>query len=122
MTQISVEALAAELQGPEPVVLLDVRREQARSGAGLEIPGTTWRNPAHWLDWKDGFLQTPRVLVYCAHGHEISQGLAATLRAMGVNAVSLEGGFSAWQSAGKPMQPIPQLHSQAAGTETRPDK
>ena len=86
MTFISVEDLAAELQGPDPVVLLDVRREQARAGAGLEIPGTTWRNPAHWLDWKDEFLQTPRVLVYCAHGHEISQGMTAVLRAMGVNA------------------------------------
>ena len=61
MTCISIEALAAELQGPEPVVLLDVRREQARDSAGLEIPGSTWRNPAHWLDWKDEFLQTPRV-------------------------------------------------------------
>lgn len=109
MTSISIENLAAELQGPGPVVLLDVRREQARNGAGLDIPGTTWRNPAHWLDWKDEFAQAPRVLLYCAHGHEISQGLTAALRAMGVDAVSLDGGFSAWQSAGQPVCP---LHSQ----------
>ena len=106
MTCISIEALAAELQGPEPVVLLDVRREQARTGARLEIPGTTWRNPAHWLDWKDEFLQTPRVRVYCAHGHEISQGLTAALRAMGVDALYLTGGFGVWQSAGQRVQPI----------------
>jgi thiosulfate sulfurtransferase len=107
MAHISVVNLATELQGPGPVVLLDVRREQARASAGLEIPGSTWRNPAHWLDWKDEFLQTPRVLVYCAHGHEISQGLTATLLAMGVNAVSLDGGFAAWQDAGRPVQPVP---------------
>lgn len=104
ITQISVVNLAAELQGPGTVVLLDVRREPAR--ARLEIPGSTWRNPAHWLDWKDEFLQTPRVLVYFAHGYEISQGLTATLRAMGVNASSLIGGFSAWKEAGRPVQAV----------------
>jgi thiosulfate sulfurtransferase len=104
MTCISIEALAAELQGPDPVVLLDVRREQARSGAGLEILGTTWRNPAHWLDWKDEWVQSPRVVLYCAHGQEISQGLTAALRAMGVNTSYLVGGFAAWQGAGRPVQ------------------
>jgi rhodanese-related sulfurtransferase len=106
MAFISIDGLAAELQGVAPVVLLDVRREQARAASGLEIPGAVWRNPAHWLDWKDEFLTTPRVLLYCAHGHEISQGLAATLRAMGVDALSLSGGFSAWQAAGLALQRI----------------
>lgn len=46
MTFISVEDLVAELNGPNPVVLLDVRREQARNGAGLDMPGAIWRNPA----------------------------------------------------------------------------
>lgn len=102
MAFISVEELAIELRGEQPVVLLDVRREQARAESGLEIAGTIWRNPAHWLDWKDEFLAAPRVLLYCAHGHEISQGLTATLCAMGVDAVSVAGGFSAWQAAGLP--------------------
>ena len=107
MTTISIEALAAELQGPEPVVLLDVRREQARTGTGLEIPSTTWRNPAHWLDWKDEFAHAPRVVLYCAHGQEISQGLTTVLRVLGVNASYLTGGFAAWQGAGRPVQPVP---------------
>ena len=47
MTRISIEDLAAELQGPDTVVLLDVRREQARANAGSQIPGAIWRNPAH---------------------------------------------------------------------------
>lgn len=106
MAFISIDGLAAELQGAQPVVLLDVRREQARVVSGLQIPGAIWRNPAFWLDWKDEFLTTPRVLLYCAHGHEISQGLAATLRAMGVDALSLSGGFSAWHAAGLALQRI----------------
>jgi rhodanese-related sulfurtransferase len=106
MTSISVEDLVAELNGSNPVVLLDVRREQARNGAGLDMPGAIWCDPARWLDWKDGFAQTPRVVVYCVHGHEISQGLAAALRAMGVDAAYLAGGLAAWQHAGQPVQPI----------------
>lgn len=106
MTFVSIEDLANELQGANPVVLLDVRREQARVASGLEIPGAVWRNPAHWLDWKDECAKAARVLVYCAHGHEISQGLAATLRALGSNASSLSGGFAAWQLAGQAVQPI----------------
>lgn len=121
MTSISIEKLAAELQGPGPgpVVLLDVRREQARNGTGLDIPGAIWCDPARWLDWKDGFAQVPRVLLYCAHGHEISQGLAAALRAMGVDAVSLEGGFAAWQSAGQPVRSVGQPHAQGTKWVTR---
>lgn len=106
MTFISVEDLVAELHGAHPAVLLDVRREQARVASGLEIPGAVWRNPAHWLDWKDECAKAPRVLLYCAHGQEISQGLTAALRAMGSNASCLTGGLAAWQLAGKALQPI----------------
>jgi len=40
------------------------------------------------------------VVVYCAYGHEISQGLVAALRAMGADARQLEGGIAAWREAG----------------------
>lgn len=106
MTSISPENLAAVLQGPNPVVVLDVRREQARHASGLEIPGAAWRNPAHWLDWKDEFADSPHVVVYCAHGQEISQGLTATLRAMGANASYLTGGLAAWHAEGRSLQPV----------------
>jgi thiosulfate sulfurtransferase len=109
MTAITLENLVAELQGPSPLVLLDVRRDKARNGSGLDIPGTTWRNPAHWLDWKDEFAHAPRVVLYCAHGQEISQGLTTVLRVLGVNASYLTGGFAAWHDAGRPVQPVSSL-------------
>jgi rhodanese-related sulfurtransferase len=86
--------------------LLDVRRLQARAADGRDIEGGLWLDPAKWLDWKD---QVPDlaptgapVVVYCAHGHEISQGLTAALRAMAIDARHLEGGIAAWQQAGQP--------------------
>jgi rhodanese-related sulfurtransferase len=46
------------------------------------------------------------VVVYCAHGHEISQGLTAALRAMDIDARHLLGGISAWKQAGHPVVPV----------------
>jgi thiosulfate sulfurtransferase len=47
----------------------------------------------------------PAVL-YCAFGHEISQGLVAALRALGVDARHLDGGIDAWRRAGQAVQSI----------------
>ncbi len=85
--------------------LLDVRRSSARQSNGADITGATWLDPALWLDWKDKVPAATPVVVYCAHGHEISQGLAAALCAMGVDARTLVGGMSAWQAAGLPVLP-----------------
>jgi thiosulfate sulfurtransferase len=81
--------------------LLDVRRAQKRLAEGDEIAGSRWLDPASWLDWKDEFEAAPHPLVlYCAQGHEISQGLTAALRAMGTDARHLAGGIEAWRGAG----------------------
>lgn len=49
---------------------------------------------------------TGAVVVYCVHGHEVSQGVCATLRAIGVDAAYLEGGVEGWRLAGLPIVPI----------------
>ena len=105
MKSITAAQLAAWQSSPQPL-LLDVRRAQARSSSGMQIAGAAWHDPALWLDWKDGISAEQPVVVYCAHGHEISQGLTATLRAMGVNACHLEGGIAAWQAQALPVVPI----------------
>jgi len=40
------------------------------------------------------------VVVYCVHGHEVSQNAAKALAAEGRQALFLEGGFADWQDAG----------------------
>ena len=106
MKSMSVAELAQRQQKQHPFLLLDVRREQAVTASGVQIEGAVWKNPALWLDWKDGIPNQTPVVVYCAHGHEISQGLTATLLAMGIEAVHLDGGISAWQDHGQPVVPI----------------
>ncbi len=42
------------------------------------------------------------VVAYCVHGHEVSQGVAASLRQAGIRAAYLEGGIAGWKEAGLP--------------------
>jgi len=106
MQSISVADLAQQLEQGVPMRLLDVRRAQVLKDSGMQIAGAQWKNPALWLDWKDDIAHDLPVVVYCAHGHEISQGLTATLLAMGANARNLQGGFSAWLSQGHAVVPV----------------
>jgi len=105
MSTITVAELALWQRAGFAFQLLDVRRAQARAADASEIAGGSWRDPALWLDWKNGVGTGRPVVVYCAHGHEISQGLTAALRAMGVDARHLDGGISAWLAAGQPVRP-----------------
>ena len=103
MSIITVAELALWKSGGLGFEWLDVRRAQARAADGSAIAGARWLDPALWLDWKDQVPRGRPVVVCCAHGHEISQGLAAALRAMGLDARHLEGGVSAWREAGHPL-------------------
>ena len=102
----SVRALRGLLAGDQPPELIDVRRGKALREAGASIGDALWRDPALWLDWKDTCGRDRPVVLYCAHGREISQGLAAALRAMGVEARYLEGGYAAWVAEGQPVQAL----------------
>jgi rhodanese-related sulfurtransferase len=106
MSIITVAELALWQRGGFGFQLLDVRRAQARAADGSDIAGAHWLDPALWLDWKDSVGNDRPVVVYCAHGHEISQGLTAALRAMAIDARHLEGGISAWKAAGYQVQPV----------------
>ncbi len=106
MKSISVSELTHQLEQGKALRLLDVRRAQAVAASGVQITGAQWKDPALWLDWKDDITHDLPIVVYCAHGHEISQGLTATLQAMGADACHLEGGIAAWQAQSQAVTPI----------------
>jgi superoxide dismutase, Fe-Mn family len=84
-----------------PPVLLDVRRAPVFEQAEALIEGAAWRDPAAVDDWGQALPMRDRtVVVYCVHGHQVSQGCASRLRALGRDARFLEGGIEAWQAAG----------------------
>jgi rhodanese-related sulfurtransferase len=83
---ITASELRARLRGENPPLVVDVRRKPAFRAASHMIHGALRRDPE-----KLGALPGDNVVVYCVHGHEVSQGAA---RALGAR--YLEGGIEAW--------------------------
>ena len=52
--------------------------------------------------WRSGLPEGRSVVVYCAHGQEVSQNTAAALRAAGSDACYLEHGIGGWAELGLP--------------------
>jgi rhodanese-related sulfurtransferase len=80
--------------------LIDVRRPDAYAQSPHLLPGAVWREAAKTAEWGDEFGRP--IAVACKAGHEMSQSAVAQLRADGVDARVLEGGYEAWAKAGLP--------------------
>ena len=91
---------------PDCPTLLDVRLPEDVARDPRLVP-TSLRL---WHDACDPFpLQTRRVVVICARGRKLSEGVAALLRSQSIAAEVLEGGAVAWAEANLPMVPIDAL-------------
>ncbi|WP_375739260.1 rhodanese-like domain-containing protein [Pseudomonas boanensis] len=106
MSRISICELAEWRAASRTFTLLDVRRANARQTDSAEIAGAQWRDPEAVFSWKDQIPRDRPAIVYCAHGREISQGIAATLEALGLDARYLIDGFAGWRDAGQPTQSL----------------
>lgn len=100
MDHITPEQLIALCgNNPAPLVI-DVRREPVFRAAPDRIAGALRRDPANVADWGGSLPADPQIIVYCVHGHEVSQNAARALRERGLAARYLEGGLEAWRAAG----------------------
>jgi len=99
---ISPDDLYASLGTANAPLLIDVRRAQAFEADDRQIIGSTWRLPEDVSSWLKALPRGRRVVAYCVHGHEVSQGVASALRAVGIAAAYLEGGITAWKERALP--------------------
>ena len=106
MNHITTAELALWRRSGYEFTLLDVRRAEKRRIDADQIEGGAWLDPARWLDWKDTVSKERPAVVYCAHGHEISQAMTAALCALDVDARFLVGGIHAWRQAGLPVEKL----------------
>ena len=102
---ISVSELQARLAAFPPPTLVDVRAADALARDPQVIAGAPRRDPGAVESWSREVEPWRPVVVYCAHGHERSQGAAGALRAHGFDATHLAGGFDAWRAAGGALEP-----------------
>jgi Fe-Mn family superoxide dismutase len=101
----SSEAFGASPDELTNSLLVDVRRQAIYEQSDALIEGATWRDPGAVADWAAELPRDQEVVVYCVYGHEVGRSTAMRLRASGVHARFLRGGFDAWKSAGRALQP-----------------
>jgi len=92
---ISVASLRRDLSSSRPPIVIDVRRHATFSDAPDLIQGALRRNPLRVDAWAKALPAAADIVVYCVHGHEVSQGVAKSLGAR-----YLQGGIEAWRDAG----------------------
>ena len=107
LNTMTAEQLALFIEKGAPLSILDVRRIAAFEKNPVLISGASRVPPEEVSAWalRNASAKSIPVVTYCVHGHEVSQGAAAALRASGFTASYLEGGISEWQSQGRGIQP-----------------
>jgi rhodanese-related sulfurtransferase len=102
MDGVSSHELYARLGTAAAPVLVDVRRAGAFGTDDAVIIGAIHRTPETVSDWSAALPKNREVVVYCVHGHEVSQGVAKALQNAGIKAAYLEGGIAGWKEQGLP--------------------
>jgi rhodanese-related sulfurtransferase len=80
--------------------LIDVRRKPVFDASMARIPGAHWRNHMEVEAWLPSFDRSRPFVVYCAHGHNVSEIAGARLRGLGGDARILSGGIGAYSAEG----------------------
>src|SRR6185295_8426775 len=92
--------LKRQLTGGRPPIVIDVRRGPAFLASREMVEGALRRDPEQVAGWAKSLPAASSVVVYCVHGHEVSQHAAAALSQAGVDAHYLEGGLEeGWKAA-----------------------
>lgn len=111
LNTISSEKLARLLGTPTAPALIDLR-----AGAdGKRIPGALPRKPADIATWAPAI--TGRAAIVIDADGSTAHGIAAWLRAEGVEAEALDGGHAAWAATGLPLLDL--AHLPAPGPDGR---
>ena len=112
---VSVSELRCRIDSGATPLIIDVRRRPRYLEAPDRIAGALRRDPEAVADWQPRLPAAPEVIVYCVHGHEVSQSVARL-----IGARFLEGGIEAWRAAGGPLEDKPVGASSRWVTRERP--
>jgi len=120
-TSITAAELKSALAAGKPSLVIDVRKPPAFRAAPDMIAGALRRDPAAVASWAKELPRSGGVIVYCVHGHEVSQNAAKALREAGIAARYLEGGFEeGWKAAGGELAGKPKEAATRWVTRERP--
>src|ERR1044072_5770112 len=107
------------LAGGNPPIVIDVRRRPAFLEAEAMLSGALRREPDEAGAWAKSLPAGRAGVLYCVHGHEVTQGAAAALQETGIAARYLEGGLAGWKEAEGALDHKPRNGSTRWGTRQR---
>ena len=119
-TSIAPSRLRADIAGRTPPIIIDVRRRPAFTSSREMIRGALRRDSEQLDAWANSLPAACSVVVYCVHGHEVSQQAAAALAATGIYARYLEDGLEGWKGIGGALDAKPANASTRWVTRERP--
>ena len=117
---ITAAELKSALAGTKPPLVIDVRKPSTFRSAPDMAAGALRRDPAQVASWAKELPRASSVVVYCVHGHEVSQNAAKVLCASGLNSFYLESGIEGWRQAGGDLARKPSGASSRWVTRERP--
>jgi rhodanese-related sulfurtransferase len=112
---VTAAALKQSLSQAFPPLVIDVRRNERFRESPYVIAGALRRDPEAVDSWKGSLPRAASVVVYCVHGHEVSQNVAKALGAR-----YLEGGIEHWREEGGAVSAKPLGASTRWVTRERP--
>lgn len=96
--RVTPAELTAQLAGPQPPIVLDVRARAHYETEDGQIPGSVRVPPDQIIKWAADQPNERPIVTYCACPDDASSARAARqLRTMGFTATVLKGGYHAWQ-------------------------
>lgn len=116
---ITAEQLWSSFGGTDAPFVIDARRREAYEADDTVIPGAIWCDHMNTDTLADLDTGGRDMVIYCVHGHQVSQGSAAILRAAGKNVRILRGGIEAWKAAGLPTRRRETLPDISGGSPSR---
>jgi len=103
ISSISTSELGGRIGSRDCPVIIDVRRPPAFAEADTMIPTARWRDLRLADEWIGELPDDTDIVVYCLHGHEMSQSAVAHLQTRGRRAHYLAGGIEAYAQDGGPL-------------------
>ncbi|MBI3042168.1 MAG: chromate resistance protein [Betaproteobacteria bacterium] len=112
---VSAASLRQSLASAQPPFVIDVRKNECFRESPDLMRRALRRDPERVAEWAKTLPVAASVVVYCMHGHEVSQAAAKALRAR-----YLEGGLEAWRQSGGELDAKPKGASTRWVTRERP--
>ena len=117
---ISTKELYAQLGTATAPVVVDARKHDAFDADDRLIVGAVRYDIDANKGWPKNLPAGQPVILYCAHGAEVSQTAAAELQEAGIKAAYLTGGIAAWQAQNLPTRRKVSMSTNKWVTRERP--